>query len=60
MADVQGRLARHLDANPGAGWVVGAGNPPEILPNGVGDAQLLDAVAGGRPVALWAADHHTL
>lgn len=60
VADVQARVARHVATHPGPGWVVGAGYPPEILPGGVGEAGLLDAVAPHRPVALWASDHHTL
>ncbi|HVE64675.1 MAG TPA: amidohydrolase, partial [Mycobacteriales bacterium] len=37
----------------------GAGYDPSILPGGVGDGRLLDAVVADRPVLLWATDHHS-
>ncbi|MFA9430310.1 amidohydrolase [Egicoccus sp. AB-alg2] len=39
-------------------WILGWGYPPEILPGGVGRAELLDRVVAERPAALWSSDHH--
>jgi predicted amidohydrolase YtcJ len=47
-------------AHPADQWIVGAGYSPAVLPDGVGDARWLDAVAGERPIALTANDHHTM
>ncbi len=47
-------------AHPADQWILGAGYSPAVLPGGVGDARWLDAVAGDRPVALTANDHHTM
>jgi predicted amidohydrolase YtcJ len=57
--EVLDRLRQYVDANPGDGWVVGAGYDPALLPGGLGRAELIDAVVGHRPVLLWATDHHS-
>jgi predicted amidohydrolase YtcJ len=56
--EVLARLADFAAATPEAPWVVGYGDPPEILPGGVGRSATLDAVVADRPVALWSSDHH--
>ena len=58
VAEVVARVAAYDRDNPGDGWVLGYGYPPEILPSGVGRAATIDAVVGDRPVALWSSDHH--
>jgi predicted amidohydrolase YtcJ len=58
VAEVLRRLAAFDRARPDVPWVLGYGYPPEILPNGVGSAGILDGVVGDRPVALWSSDHH--
>ncbi|HSK23574.1 MAG TPA: amidohydrolase [Egicoccus sp.] len=59
--EVLSRLARFVADHPDPAatpWVLGWGYPPEILPGGVGRAEVLDAVVGDRPAALWSSDHH--
>ncbi|MEX2504691.1 MAG: amidohydrolase [Egicoccus sp.] len=59
--EVLARLSRFVADHPDADatpWVLGWGYPPEILPGGVGRAEVLDAVVGDRPAALWSSDHH--
>jgi predicted amidohydrolase YtcJ len=56
--EVLARLAAFATAEPELAWVIGWGYPPEILPGGIGRADVLDAVVAGRPVALWSSDHH--
>ncbi|MFA9444998.1 amidohydrolase [Egicoccus sp. AB-alg6-2] len=59
--EVLARLERFVAEHPDAEatpWVLGWGYPPEILPGGVGRAEVLDAVVGDRPAALWSSDHH--
>jgi predicted amidohydrolase YtcJ len=60
VADVLARVERHATSDPTAPWIIGWGYPPELLPGGVGRAELLDAVVPGRPVALWSSDHHMI
>jgi predicted amidohydrolase YtcJ len=59
--EVLARLAAFVTAHPDptqTPWILGWGYPPEILPGGVGRAELLDDVVGDRPAALWSSDHH--
>lgn len=56
--EILDRLRRHAASHPDDAWVLGYGYPPELLPGGVGRAEVLDAVVGHRPVALWSSDHH--
>ncbi|GGI04176.1 amidohydrolase [Egicoccus halophilus] len=59
--EVVRRLAAFVAAHPdreATPWVLGWGYPPEILPGGVGRVEVLDAVVGDRPAALWSSDHH--
>ncbi len=58
VAEVQERVRAYAAADGGTGWIVGYSYPPEILPGGVGRADVLDAVVPDRPVALWSGDHH--
>jgi predicted amidohydrolase YtcJ len=51
-------VRRYVDGRDDDGWVLGYGYPPEILPGGIGRADVLDAVVADRPVALWSSDHH--
>lgn len=54
------RVAAYARAHPDKKWIVGGGFEPALLPGGLGDAHVLDAVIADRPVALEAADHHTM
>jgi len=59
--EVLARLASFVADHPDPAatpWVLGWGYPPEILPGGVGRAEVLDRVVGDRPAALWSSDHH--
>ncbi len=56
--EVLRRLTAFVTERPDEPWVIGWGYPPEILPGGVGRAEVLDRVVGDRPVALWSSDHH--
>lgn len=58
VAEVLRRVEAYADGRPDEPWVIAWGYPPEILPGGVGRADVLDAVVGDRPVALWSSDHH--
>lgn len=58
LADLLDRVRSYAAAHPQLEWVTGAGYDPTLLPGGVGDARLLDHCAPGRPVFLWATDHH--
>lgn len=64
VAEVLARLRAFAIATPEAPWILGWGYPPEILPSGVGRAEVLDRalgdVVGDRPVALWSSDHHAV
>ncbi len=46
--------------HPELDWIEGGGYDPWLLPRGVGDATVLDAAVGDRPVVLEASDHHTM
>jgi hypothetical protein len=59
LAVVLDRVGRYAREHPEQEWVKGFGYIPAILPNGYGDATLLDAVVADRPVWLTAADGHT-
>ncbi len=54
------RVRTYAAAHPDLEWIEGGGYDPTLLPNGVGDATVLDAAAPGRPIALEASDHHTM
>jgi predicted amidohydrolase YtcJ len=56
--EVLRRIDDYATRHPDLPWVVGWGYPPEILPGGIGRADVLDRVVGDRPVALWSSDHH--
>jgi predicted amidohydrolase YtcJ len=58
VTEVLRRIEAYAAAHPDAPWIIGWGYPPELLPGGVGRAEVLDAVVGDRPVALWSSDHH--
>lgn len=71
MEEVLARVRAHAAAHPlgatgrGSGvgavpsdWLLGYSYPPEVLPGGIGRAEVLDAVVDDRPVALWSGDHH--
>ncbi|MGD9700832.1 MAG: amidohydrolase [Acidimicrobiia bacterium] len=58
--DVLAAVRAHASAHPGDPWIVGGSYSPTLLPGGVGDATVLDAVVPDRPVALYSADHHVL
>ena len=45
---------------PGDEWIVGGSYISSILPDGVGDAEWLDAICPDRPVALFSNDHHVM
>ncbi len=53
------RVRRHAADHSDATWLTGAGYDPSVLPGGLGDGRLLDAVVADRPVLLWATDHHS-
>lgn len=57
--DILDRVRRHAAEHPHLPWVTGAGYDPSVLPGGIGDGRLLDAVEPARPVLLWATDHHS-
>lgn len=46
--------------NPQLSWVIGGPYDPTLLPDGLGDAHVLDEVCEDRPVVLYATDHHTI
>ena len=52
-------VRRYADENPDLDWIRGFGYLPAMLPNGRGDATILDQVVGDRPVWLTANDGHT-
>ncbi len=58
--DLVERIRIYAAAHPDLEWIEGGGYDPTLLPNGVGDAMVLDAAAPGRAVALEASDHHTM
>ena len=59
LSELLERVGQHAAANPSAPWVTGRGYDPTLLPNGMGDASMLDAIEVRRPVLLWATDHHS-
>lgn len=52
------RIAAYARSRPHAEWIVGGGWAMESFPNGVPTRDLLDEVAGDRPVFLMNRDHH--
>jgi predicted amidohydrolase YtcJ len=59
--ELKQRLAAYAAANPGNGWIIGRGWNPELWPEKrIPTAADLDAVVGGRPVALERLDGHAL
>ena len=52
-------VRRYAEEHPDLDWIRGFGYLPAMLPNGRGDATLLDQVVGNRPVWLTANDGHT-
>lgn len=53
------RVRGYAAANPDLPWITGGGYPPHLLPDGNGDAAVLDSAVGGRPALLFASDYHT-
>lgn len=53
-------IGNYANANPDLAWIRGFGYYPALVPDGYGDATVLDQVAGDRPVALTASDGHTM
>ncbi len=59
LSEVQASLRQFAAAHPDLPWIRGSGwnqNYWQEIPH----RRQLDAVSGGRPVAFWARDHHTL
>ncbi|HTN79587.1 MAG TPA: amidohydrolase [Acidimicrobiales bacterium] len=54
------RVKAYADTHPDEPWIEGGGYDPSLLPKGVGDATVLDAIVPDRPVVLEANDHHTM
>jgi len=54
------RVKAYADSHADEPWIEGGGYDPSLLPKGVGDATVLDAVVPDRPVVLEANDHHTM
>lgn len=55
------QAVRNWAANhPDDDWIRGAGYNPAILPNGIGEATLLDEACHERPVVLQSNDHHMI
>ena len=59
LAEVLSIVRRYGDEHPDLEWIRGFGYLPAMLPNGHGEAALIDAVVGDRPVWLTANDGHT-
>ncbi len=57
--EITDRVARFSAEQAGTGWIIGSGYDPSLLPDGLGLAAVLDRVESGRPVLLWASDHHS-
>ena len=57
-AEYLSRIDAYARAHPDAPWIVGGGWSMESFPGGVPGRELLDAVAGDRPVYLTNRDHH--
>lgn len=53
-------VARWAAAHPDELWIRGASYDPSLAPHGLFDARWLDAAVPDRPVALQAADYHTM
>ena len=47
-------------ANPDSGWIVGASYDATLAPDGIFDAEWLDATVADRPVLLRSWDYHTI
>jgi predicted amidohydrolase YtcJ len=60
MDEVVERVRAYAHAHPELEWIEGGGYDPTVVPNGVGDATVLDAAVADRPVVLEASDHHTM
>lgn len=56
--DVFGRIAAYAQQHPDTEWILGGGWERELFTDGLPTRQQLDAVTGGRPAFLHAADHH--
>ena len=52
-------VRRYAEEHPDREWIRGFGYLPAMLPRGRGEADVLDAVVGDRPVWLTANDGHT-
>lgn len=53
-------VARWAAAHPDEPWIRGASYDPSLAPDGLFDARWLDSAVADRPVALQAADYHTM
>jgi len=53
-------LRSYAANRPEPTWIRGFGYNPALLPNGYGDATVLDSAVSDRPVALTASDGHTM
>ncbi|MEU8611091.1 amidohydrolase [Actinoplanes sp. NPDC048791] len=58
LTDYLARIDAYARAHPDDPWIVGGGWSMESFPGGVPGRELLDAVAGDRPVYLTNRDHH--
>ena len=53
------RVRTYAAEHPELPWITGGGYAPNLLPDGNGDAAVLDTAVADRPVLLFAADYHT-
>ncbi len=60
MQEIAASVRAWADAHPGNDWIIGASYDATIAPNGMFDAEWLDAVVPDRPVLLRSWDYHTV
>jgi predicted amidohydrolase YtcJ len=58
--EVRGRIAGHVRAHPGTGWIEGDGWNYAAIPGGRPTASMIDGVCAGRPAWLFSYDVHTV